>query len=220
MPHFFVPGWQNTLFIIVFIISLLQGFWVYGFSLALLYGGYLFLFRKKKSFYREDPSEKRRVVFSPVNGRITAVRSEQDHCLFGENLLEVQMQILPWNEIGLYLPVAGEVSEVVRQAGRSFLRRFSAIKLDQSKMIVDSVALKVKGKDDEKIGIQLLECPLGMSSQVEVMPGDRGQKGVCFGHFPLGGTVFLYMPSEFALLAKSGDRVIAGETLIAGIRNE
>jgi len=219
MPQFFVPRWQIVLIGFLLFYLLISGSFEFFSYLLIFYSIFLFLLRKKKSSYRDDLANDREVITSPVNGTVVSIQENIESIFFGKNLTMIQINILPWNESGLYLPISGEVSEVKNQLGQKILRKWSSFSIDQSKALVDSISLKIKGKNEAFVGIQLIRCFFGASPNINILPGDRGKCRVCFGHFPLGGTVLLYLDRSYEVLLKSGDQMIAGETLVGGLKD-
>ena len=70
------------------------------------------------------------------------------------------------------------------------------------------------------LGLQMISCPLGLAPKLRVLAGDRGNVGAEIGYFPLGGTVFLYLPSQYEILiGKNQNNILAGLTALAGIKS-
>jgi phosphatidylserine decarboxylase len=135
--------------------------------------------------------------------------------MFGEQLVEIQIMIPWWKEMGIFLPLSSEIKNLMVLKGQSFFRYQKAeevIGTKEGKGV--SVSLDNRG---ETIGLTFFKCKLGLWPELMVMPGDRGGRRVNIGYFPLGGTVMLYLPRKYEILIKINDEVAAGETILAVI---
>lgn len=193
------------------------GFGLLSISAILIYGISFSLFRKTFSKFREDPTVKEGVLYSPVNGKVLNVRSGVDHIVFGRELVELRLMIPWWKEMGIFLPISSEVRDLVVKKGKSFFRMSREDLPTQSQKMADSLSLILTGAKGERVGMQMLKCPTGFWPEIGVMPGDRGKRQVNIGYFPLGGTVLLYLPQNYEILVNTDDVIEAGQTLIAGV---
>ncbi len=175
-----------------------------------------FFTRRISPHHAEDALLKEGVFFAPVNGRVRAITQHVDHPKFGNDLIEVQFTISWLREAGLYLPARAEVLDLIYEKGKNYFRYF--FELDRT--IIDKysgVFLKFKAENSEQkeFGIQIVKCSLGSWPKIRVIPGDRGRAQVNFGFLGLGGTVLLYLPSQYEILVKDGHLATAGQTIVA-----
>ncbi len=171
------------------------------------------MLRKNRNDFRDDPTITRGVIFAPANGKIIHIEENVSHGVYGDNLLEIQIMIPWWREMGVYMPLSAEIKTLHVLKGQSFLRTQIAeevIGTKDGKGV--SLALDNRG---ETIGLTFFKCKLGLWPELVVMPGDRGGRRVNVGFFPFGGTVMLYLPKKYEILLKTNDEVIAGETIMA-----
>lgn len=193
--------------------------WLFSFDILLLtafiiYGITLFLFRKKKGIFKENPTLAEGVLHSPVHGKVIKINQDKTHPQFGENLIEVLIRI-PWHAgYGIYLPYTSEVKDLLAVKGRDFFR-FAKL---EGTNIVDRAGIRITLSDQkgDEIGLQLIKCKAGLWPEIKVMPGDRGKRQANIGLLPFGGTLALYIPSKYEILVQEGQEVVAGESLIAG----
>ncbi len=209
----YLPAKFNTLAAILFLF-----FWLCGFykSIVVFIVVYILLYvvlRKNRNDFRDDPVSTRGVIFSPANGKIINIEHNVSHGLYGDQLIEVQIMIPWWKEMGIFLPLSCEIKNLLVLKGRSFLRTRKAInELGSSEGKGVSLALDNRG---ESLGLSFYKCKLGLWPELMVMPGDRGGRRVNIGYFPFGGTVMLYLPKKYEILIKTNDEVTAGETIMA-----
>ena len=206
--HFFWP-----IFIILFYI------WGPGRFLALLLFSFLtllFLFRKSRPVIHEDSSVPDGFVLSPSNGKVLSIRKGIHHEAFGQHLTEIRVSLSWFSEVGLSFPVTGEVESYKLRKGISFLRLGRKKLEDKERPSFHAKLLAIKGKNGEDIGMEFLKCELGLEADLWVRPGDRGKRKATLGYFPFGGTILVYFSGDYEILAGQGEKLIQGETPLAG----
>ena len=191
-------------------------FWIIGFPLFLfgtflLYLGILLLFRRSKSSYQEETAFKRGVIFSPVNGKVKHILKNKNN----DGLTEIKMIIHPWHETGIYLPISSEIQDFLLSGTKS-LFRYSKKSLIDDHNELSKLSLILRNVDSDLIRMDFIKCIVGSLPEIFVMPGDRGKQQANIGHFPLGGTLLLYLPDKYEILINEFEQVVAGETLLAG----
>lgn len=214
MKYFYLSRWIH---LVVFFV--LTFFWMVGLPLLLLlvffaYCLFLFIFRKKRGVFKENPSITDGVLYSPVQGKVIQITPNSSHPSIGEGLTEIVVKI-PWHvEYGVYLPFTSEVKDLFVVKGRDFFRlsKLKDIKFSDRA----GVMLALENQKGDEIGLQLIKCTAGLWPEIKVMPGDRGKRQANIGLLPFGGTLVLYIPSKYEILVQDGQDVIAGESLIAG----
>lgn len=211
----YLPAKFNSLaFIILFFL------WVFSFYkiLAVAFLAYVGLYislRRNRNDFRDDPMITKGVIFSPANGKIVHIEQNVSHGMYGDQLIEVQIMIPWWKEMGVSMPLSAEIKTLLVLRGQSFFRYHSAAEIIGTKEGKGvSLALDNRG---ETIGLTFFKCKLGLWPELMVMPGDRGGRRVNIGYFPFGGTVMLYLPKKYEILFKINDEVTAGETILAVI---
>lgn len=183
----YLPAKFNTWFIAFQVISLIfRSYHLLTILLSIHFVLYV-LFRKKPNRFRDDPVITTGVVFSPCNGNIIAINYKED-------TTQVVISILPWNEMGIFLPLSSEVKNLWRTKNK--------------------VTLELESRND-LIELHFIRRFFWFWPELIVMAGDKGSRQVNIGFFPLGGKVVLSIPKKYEILIKDSKKVIAGETLIA-----
>lgn len=211
----YLPPRFNTMAFVVFFLL-----WLFSFykTLVFLFVIYTFLYvilRRSHNYFRDDPVSTKGVIFAPSNGKIVHIENNVSHGTYGDQLIEIQIMIPWWKEMGISLPLSSEIKTLHVLKGQSFFRYHVAsevIGTKEGKGV--SLALDNRG---ETVGLTFFKCKLGFWPELMVMPGDRGGRRVNIGYFPFGGTVMLYLPKKYEILVKTNDEVAAGETIIAVI---
>jgi hypothetical protein len=211
----YLPPKFNTLALILFFF-----FWLFGWYKILTFFIFVYLvlyivLRKSRNDFRDDHGMTRGVIFSPANGKVVHMENSVSHGMFGEQMVEIQIMIPWWKEMGIFLPLSSEIKNLMVLKGQSFFRYHKAeevIGTKEGKGV--SVSLDNRG---ETIGMTFFKCKVGLWPELMVMPGDRGGRRVNIGYFPFGGTVMLYLPKKYEILININDEVAAGETILAVI---
>lgn len=209
----YLPAKFNTFAVILFVIFWLFNLYKILTFLVLTHIALYILLRKSRNDFRDDPMITRGVIFSPSNGKIVHIEHNVSHGMYGEQLIEIQIMIPWWKEMGIFLPLSCEIKNLLLLKGQSFLRYKKAVEVLGSKEGKGlGLALDNRG---EGIGLTFFKCKLGLWPELMVMPGDRGGRRVNIGYFPFGGTVMLYLPKKYEILVKTNDEVNAGESILA-----
>lgn len=211
----YLPAKFNTITAILFFFLGVLGHYK---VLIIFFSAYLFVYfllRKNRNNFRDDPVATGGVIFSPVNGKIIHIEKNISHGLHGEQMLEVQIVIPWWSEMGIFMPLSAEVKALLVLKGKSFFR-YKQIEEALGSMDGKGVSLSLDNRG-ETIGLTFLKCKFGLWPEIMVMPGDKGGRRVNIGYFPFGGTVVLYLPKKYEILIKADDEVSAGETIMAVI---
>lgn len=211
----YLPPRFNTLAFVVFFFLWLFSFYKTLLVLVLAYVLLYIVLRRNSNYFRDDPIVTKGVIFAPANGKILHIEQNVSHGMYGDQLVEIQIMVPWWKEMGICLPLSSEVKTLHVLKGQSFFRKSIAsevIGTKEGKGV--SLALDNRG---ETVGLTFFKCKLGLWPELMVMPGDRGGRRVNIGYFPFGGTVMLYLPKKYEILLKTNDEITAGETILAVI---
>ncbi len=209
----YIPSRYNSLFFIIGILIWIFAGLKYLGIFACLYLVAYFILRRDHNYFRDDPTLTKGVVFSPCNGSVVNIVQKVNHAFFGEDIIEIQIRIPWWKEMGLFLPISTEIKDLRIFRGKSFFRYGNYA--EKAGMANYSGLGIVFDNREHLLGLSLVRCPLGLWPEVTVMPGDRGSRRVNFGFLPFGGTLLLYLPKKYEILVKNNDTVQAKETILA-----
>jgi hypothetical protein len=165
-----------------------------------------------------DTAFKKGVIFSAVNGTVIQVRKNILLNPEQAGLTEIKIIINPWNETGIYLPISSEVQDFFLSGEKGYFRYGQKNNDKIYHNDLDKLSLTLRSIDSDLIRMDFIRCIMGSLPEIFVMPGDRGKQQANIGHFPLGGTLLLYLPDKYEILIHNKDKIIAGETLIAGVK--
>ena len=174
----------------------------------------LIAFRKGRSSREDrDDASLPNMITSPVNGRVVGIKREGYCALFESKSQEIKIVIPWWKETGIYLPKSGEIKDISFNKGVS---HFRYTQYPDSPHFTHFISLE--GQQGLLIGLGLLRCLLGGKAKLKVAPGDRGKQEANIGHFPLGGTLFLYLPEKCEILVEKGDQVAVKGKAVARLK--
>lgn len=212
----------NTFYYSIFF-GLLFVLWFFGLYWAFFVVGIVFLIvlffsRRIAPAFQEDATLKEGIVYSPVNGKVAHINSENNHHRYGDNLTEIVIISSWWREHGVYFPFKAEVIDLIYEGAKGHFRYFSNSVFSKKEERKPSLSLGLRGVEGGSIGIDFYKCVSGFWPKLRVIPGDKGRAQVNMGFFGLGGTTVLYLPSNYEILVKEGLDLVAGQSIVARIQ--
>lgn len=189
-------GWKYILptFVIASVVGY-YGVWWAGVPAALFGCWLLFSFRDPP---RDVPPEPLGIL-SPIDGHILEVEEVQDPCCNQRRATRIFMRISRASAYPLRSPTEGKV-ETADQAAEGERQASWVIRTDED----DLVAIRVKWKHSIIRG-----------GKTYVRFGQRIGQGQRCGSVPLRSRVELFVPETAKICVAAGDRVRAGESVLA-----
>jgi phosphatidylserine decarboxylase len=200
-------GWAGALAkflsgVVVMLAFGLAGVWV----LFVLFTCYFF--RDPDAKTPEGPG----LVVCPGHGKIDAV----------EKLPESQFPGGPCHRISMFLsvidihvqnaPVSGRVVAVTHTAGQFLNAMTGDSALYNENVLIGLDSVETPG---EKIGVRLIAGVLARRIVPFVKAGDEVKRGGRISLIQFGSRCDLYLPLDYKIKTKVGDRVVGGETVLA-----
>jgi phosphatidylserine decarboxylase len=179
------------------------GWWSIPFWLATLF--ILQFFRDPP---RSVPADADAVV-SPADGRIVAVEKARDPYL-DRSALKISVFMNVFNVHSNRSPVDGEVMK-----GWYFGGRFLNAALDKASLVNERNALWIHTESGADVTCVQIAGLIARRILCYVQPKDRLKKGQRFGFIRFGSRVDVYLPLEARAQTSVGDKVFAGETILA-----
>jgi phosphatidylserine decarboxylase len=184
--------------------------------LASVLAGVWVLFALFTCYFFRDPNAKTPdgpgLVVCPGHGKIDAV----------EKLAESQFPGGPCHRISMFLsvidihvqnaPVRGRVVSVTHTAGQ-FLNALEADSARFNENVL--IGLDSAETPGEKIGVRLIAGVLARRIVPFVKAGDEVKRGERISLIQFGSRCDLYLPLDYQIKTKVGDRVVGGETVLA-----
>jgi hypothetical protein len=180
----------------------------------------LFLFRRARVPYRETVKLEGELYLSPVHGTVEAVRHSVTNSFYPSPCHEVRISLSFWDEKGLYLPTSAETSYLKANKGLRLSRNAPDHFFYGSVEDMSHTDLTLVSKNSTQTLIRFIDCPAGTMPIIWLKSGDRGRGGACFGYYPFGGTLLIYLPATSDVLVFDKERVTPGVTVIAAIKDQ
>lgn len=221
MKRFFFLQTEITYGMLALII---YAFWklplVYEIPVLLLSSLVLFLFRRSHIPYRDTLKSDGEIFMSPVHGVVESVRHSVSSLDYPSPCHEVRISISFWEEKGLYLPTVGEVTYLKANRGKKVHRSSPTHVFYGSVDELSHTDLTLTSKNQTQTLMRFIDCTTGKRPTIWLKSGDRGRGGACFGYYPFGGTLLIYLPVTSDILVFEKERVVPGQSVIAALKDQ
>lgn len=184
-------------------VTWLAGWWSLPFWLAALF--VLQFFRDPARHVPVDPA----MVCAPADGRIVVVEKAQDP-YSGRGALKISVFMNVFNVHSNRAPVDGDVTGVHYHGGGFFNAA-----LDKASLENERNALTIRMNDGSELTCVQVAGLVARRILCYVKEGDRLSKGQRFGFIRFGSRVDLYLAPSSRPRVAVGDKVYAGETVLA-----
>jgi hypothetical protein len=178
-----------------------------------------YITRRSSIPYRDTLKNDGEIFLSPVHGIVQSIRLDTTTWDELSASHEIRISIGPWDEKGLYLPTSGEVSYLKANKGNKVPRNADS---QQFYLPLEELAhtdFILTSKNQAKSLMRFIDCKFGMRPTIWLKSGDRGRGAACFGHYPFGGTLIIYLPQNSDILVFEKERVVPGQTVIAALKD-
>lgn len=203
---------------------IIYSFWklplVYEIPVLLLASLVLFIFRRSAVPYRDTIKSDGEIYMSPVYGVVQSVRHSVASMDFPSPCHEVRIAISIWDEKGIYLPTSGEVTYLKANKGRKLHRNSPTHVFYGSVEELAHTDLTLTSKNQTATLMRFIDCTTGKRPTIWLKSGDRGRGGACFGYYPFGGTLLIYLPVTSDVLVFEKERVVPGQSVIAALKDQ
>ena len=189
--------------LIAAVVAIFAGGWSLPFWLAALF--ILQFFRDPP---REAPADPR-AVLAPADGRIVAVGRARDPFL-ERDATRVSVFMNVFNVHSNRSPVDCTVQQVWYHAGRFFNAA-----LDKASLENERNALWLRSPEGQDVTCVQIAGLVARRIQCHVAAGAELSRGQRFGFIRFGSRVDLYLPLDAEVTAALGDKVVAGQTIVA-----
>lgn len=188
--------------------------------LLLLASLVLFIFRRSKVPFRDTQKLDGEMYLSPVHGVVESVRHSIMTQDYSSPCHEVRITISFWDEKGLYLPTNGEVTYLKANKGKKIRRKAPRESFYGSHEELAHTDLTLTSKNKVGTLMRFIDCTTGQRPSLWLKSGDRGRAGACFGYYPFGGTLLIYLPISSDILVYEKETVIPGQSVIAALKDQ
>jgi hypothetical protein len=179
----------------------------------------LYITRRSRVPYRDTLKNDGEIYLSPVHGVVASVRHNVNIPDYDFPCNEVRISISIWDEKGLYLPTSGEVSYLKASKGKRLHRSSPTHAFNGPVEELAHTDLTLTSKNKTGTLMRFIDCATGKRPTIWLKSGDRGRGAACFGYYPFGGTLLIYLPETSDILVFESERVVPGQTVIAALKD-
>jgi hypothetical protein len=97
-------------------------------------------------------------------------------------------------------------------------RRWRLEKIEPLDGFEETTIIQLSNKKNLEVILRFVPCHLGARPVIWCNSGDLAEAQSPLGYFPFGGSVLFYLPQDSNLQVVVGDKVEAGRTVIAGLK--
>lgn len=216
---FFLPVEISWVLVALFIYAFFKLPLIIEIPLILITTLFLYVFRRARIPFRDTLKNDGEIYLSPVHGVVESVRQGISSPDYESPCHEVRISISFWDEKGLYLPTAGEVSYLKANKGRKVHRNSLTHIFYGPVEELAHTDMTLSSKNLTSTLMRFVDCTSGVRPVIWLKSGDRGRAGASFGYYPFGGTLLIYLPASSDILVFEKERVIPGHTVIAALKD-
>ena len=195
-----------ALFLVPALVALALGWWIAA-GLFLMMAAFMAFFFRDPA--RECPNDDR-IVVSPADGRVVAASPVDDR--IAGSPTQISIFLSPLDVHINRSPIAGEILEVVYKPGAFHIasRDIASVENEQNVVTVRGAKLTVVFR--QIAGVIARRIVLWKKK------GDRVAMGERVGMMKFSSRMDVILPPEVEVLARKGDRVIGGVTVLGRLR--
>lgn len=171
----------------------------------------LSFFRDPERFIPEDDS----VLISPADGKVIIVEQIEDNDFTCQQGQKISIFMNVFNVHVNRIPFSGKVEKILYKPGK-----FYSADSNRGALENEYCATIISTKQGKKIAFVQIAGLIARRIICWLEKGDDVIKGERFGLIRFGSRVDLYLPNESEIMVKVGDKVKAGETILARIADE
>lgn len=216
---FFLPSELFFGLLAVWIYTLWHADFGYKLLISIIGGVIFFIFRRSHVPHRETLKDDGEIFLSPMHGEVKSIRRNIRIAGNQKMCHEIRLTISGLSEKGMYLPTAGEVSYLKASKGNRISRDADSQNFYGS---VDEIAhtdFVLTSKNKTQSLLRFIDCKYGKRPTIWLKSGDRGRGAACFGYYPFGGTLLIYLPDNSDILVFENEKVVPGLTVIASLKD-
>lgn len=188
------------------IVSALLGFQLISLLLVVVTTFILMFFRDPERL--TPPIE--RGVTSPADGKVIIVEKTKDERFASDEVLKISIFMNVFNVHVNRIPLSGTVEKITHMPGA-----FLAADNEKAHLNNEYCAVALNVADNRNITMVQIAGFVARRIVCRLEPGDRVIAGERFGLIRFGSRVDMYLPKESHAVVKVGDKVTAGESLLA-----
>lgn len=154
-------------------------------------------------------------LISPADGKVIIIDEQFDDIFLQKQVIKVSIFMNVFNVHVNRLPCDGKVTEILYKPGEFYSADSVKAALHNERCCV-----KMTTENNQEIAFVQLAGLIARRIVNWLEPGDQVKRGKRFGLIRFGSRVDLYLPADANISVKIGQKVRAGETVIASLQND
>jgi hypothetical protein len=217
---FYLPPEVSWLLIIFSTYAFIQFPLVFQIPVILIASLILFIFRASNVPFQDTINNDGEIYLSPVFGTVESIRQNISSFDYESPCHEVRISVSFWDIKGLFLPTSGEVFYLRAMKGKTLHRNSPAHLFYGPVGEFSHTDFTLGSKNANTFLMRFIDCSTGKRPVIWLKSGDSGRSGACFGYYPFGGTLLIYLPARSDVLVFEKERVVPGQTVIAALKDK
>lgn len=175
---------------------------------------FLWLHRRKEVPWRDTLKNDGEIFLSPIDGEVVKIgvwTDPEDGKTYGQ--LRLKMSVT--DNWGLHLPSSSEMEFLKQHPGKRLPRRNLAYLAEAQVTEHAQTEMLLRSKNGVGSRLRFIHCVNGKVPRIWMKSGDRGRGAACFGHYPFGGSLIVYVPQPSDILVIENEKIEAGQTVLA-----
>jgi len=170
------------------------------------------------AYFFRDPErivpEGRGLFVSPADGKVILIKDVYEKGYLQADAKEISIFMSPLNVHVNRAPCTGKVTYVKHTPGQ-----FIAAYKDDASIKNENIVMALEGEQG-RVLVRQVAGFVARRAVCRVKPGDLLKRGERYGMIKFGSRLDVYLPLDAQILVKPGDRVLAGETVIATVHTD
>jgi phosphatidylserine decarboxylase len=169
----------------------------------------VFFFRNPERY----PSEEEGAVMAPADGKVIFVGSVMEERYFKAEVTKVSIFMSVFNVHVNRAPASGKVIEMFYNKGEFFNAA-----LDKASLQNEQAGILMETAGGQRLLFVQIAGLIARRIVTYPVVGDLLEKGMRYGLIRFGSRVDVYFPEGSEVLAKVGDRTVAGESILGYLK--
>ncbi len=169
------------------------------------------------AFFFRDPERKipegEGLFVSPADGKVILIKDVYEKDYLKSDTKEISIFMSPLNVHVNRAPCDGKVSIIKYSPGR-----FMAAYKDEASIKNENIVMVLDGKEG-RVLVRQVAGFLARRAVCRAKVGDVLRRGERYGIIKFGSRLDVYLPKDVKIMVKLGEKVKAGETVIARYRD-
>lgn len=211
MKKFFIAKeglWIGFLPFLIGLLFVFVGWKFLGITLCFIGAFVLFFFR----YPDRKPNITENLVYAPSDGRIIRIKEEPENMFFNDMVYKISIFMNVLNVHITYAPVCGNVEYIKYMPGK-FINadRIS----ENSEELNENNFIGINNNGKGKLALRQVAGYIARRIVCDVKEGDQLSAGERLGLIKFGSRIDVFLPKNWKINVKEGERTKAGRTVLA-----